>query len=213
MADDKLGVSGQLKLSQQLVMTPQLQLAIKLLSTSSAQLPALIDDWRAAHPDSLVELAVGEPDPADARELAEADAYDQPPFHLLDDSPLPREAPTDVWVFGNPPEIRANGRAFPRYKTTGAGEHEVAARWFVRALRSRTRTFEQVVRGMITIRPEIAVAKDGKKLALVPVRGIADTIQMHESTVKRVVSACRFQNVHGVFTLEARKFGIGIRPL
>ena len=38
------------RLSQQLVMTPQLQLAIRLLATPARELPAIIAEWRAAHP-------------------------------------------------------------------------------------------------------------------------------------------------------------------
>jgi Sigma-54, DNA binding domain/Sigma-54 factor, Activator interacting domain (AID) len=207
-------VVDKLKLSHQLVMTPQLQMAIKLLATPTGQLPALVDEWRAQHPGCTVALPLGAPDPADERELAEADAYDQPEFWLHDDSPLPPDPRADVWIFGNPPEVRANGRAFPRLMPYGEVEIErEAARWFIRALRNRAKAYETVMRGIVTLRPELAVARDGKKLALVPVRGIAEAIQMHESTVKRVTSACQFQNVHGVFALETRKFGIGIRPL
>jgi hypothetical protein len=35
-------------------------------------------------------------------------------------------------------------------------------------------------------------------------------LQMHESTVNRVVTACRIQNLHGVWGLVATKRGIGI---
>jgi hypothetical protein len=34
---------------------------------------------------------------------------------------------------------------------------------------------------------------------------------MHESTIKRVVAACRFQTLHGVMGFAERKGGIGFR--
>jgi len=37
---------------------------------------------------------------------------------LADPPPFPALV-ADVWVYGNPPEVRANGFAFPRFKVVG----------------------------------------------------------------------------------------------
>ncbi len=81
------------KAPQMLVMTSQLQLAIKLLSMSSKDLP--VEAWKTETP-GLDELAEAlEPDP------------DFPPWFPAIESPLPALAEVpDVWVFGNPPQAR-----------------------------------------------------------------------------------------------------------
>jgi DNA-directed RNA polymerase specialized sigma54-like protein len=191
--DDKL--RPELKLSQMLVMTPQLQMAIKLLSTPSPELPALVDEWRVRNP-GCAEEPPGAPDPAEERERE--DAPDEPPFQLLDESPLPA-AIADVWVFGDAPEVRANGRAFPRLVAIG---DSAEARWFVKALRRRAQTYEKVVRAVVTLRPEAVDGKLAKKIAL---RELAAAVEMHESTISRVVLACIFQTPHGVFGFTGKQ--------
>jgi DNA-directed RNA polymerase specialized sigma54-like protein len=192
--DDKL--RPELKLSQMLVMTPQLQMAIKLLATPTAALPALVDEWRASHPGCVEELPIGARDPAEERERE--DAPDEPPFHLLDESPLPVVA-ADVWVFGDPPEVHANGRAFPRLVATG---DSTEARWFIKALRRRAQTYETVVRALVMLRPE---AIDGKLAKKVATRELATAVGMHESTIGRVILACIFQTPHGVFSFTGKQ--------
>src|SRR4051812_25730253 len=111
----------ELKLSQQLVMTPQLQLAIKLLAVPTAELPAMLDDWRSSQtpPVELIALATDEADPLDAAEAEAAADNDMPPWYPLAEPPIPTMTqPCDVWVFGNPPRARANAFAYPRYRWT-----------------------------------------------------------------------------------------------
>ncbi len=193
---DETKLRPELALSKMLVMTPQLQLAIKLLSTPSAELPALVDEWRASHPGCAEELPPGAPDPAEERERE--DAPDEPPFQLLDAAPLPTVV-ADVWIFGDGPEVRANGRAFPRLVAIG---DSTEARWFVRALRQRARTYEKVVRALVTLRPEVVEGKLAKKIAL---RALAEAVGMHESTISRVAVACTFQTPHGVFGFTGKQ--------
>jgi hypothetical protein len=196
-----------LKLSQQLVMTPQLQMAIRLLATPSDQLPAMIADWQAQHPGALVPLATGEPDPADDAERGGSPDDDPPPFLLLDDPPLPIPADgrtADVFVFGNPPEARANRATLPRVRVAPDATADAArdATWLVRSLRQRLRSYENIVRAVVALRPELAVAVDPSTVAWPGTRAVAERVGMHESTVERVRSACTFQTVHGVYALR-----------
>lgn len=209
-------VDESLKLSMQLVMTPQLQMAIKLLSTPSSELRAMIDTWRAEHPGAVAELAVGKADPYDAFETAAAIEDGRPPFLLVDDAPLPaiEGPPIDVWVHGNPPQARANGRAFPRLEVvTEEAEALREAMWLVRALRQRARTYEAVVRAALELRPALATSTSPDKLEPIKVRAIADAIDMHESTITRVTSACRFQTIHGAIRFVTKRGKLAFSPV
>ncbi len=190
-------LKAPLKLSQQLVMTPQLQMAIRLLGTASDDLQALIDTHLAAHPGTLAVL--DGPDPLD-----DADPEDR--FRHLDASPFD-DARGDVFVVGNPPQVRANGQGYPRYRAVG---DQPEARWLVRALRQRAKTYAKVVEGLVTARPQIATAHAGDKLAPVALHELASVVGMHESTIARVVSAVTLRNLHGVVGLVAVKRGITI---
>ena len=195
------------KLSQQLAMTPQLQLAIRLLGTPTVELPALIESWQDTHPGSIAPLAPGEVDPYDEREREIAEEEGIPAWFYYDEEPFPSLG-ADVWVFGDPPQVRANGRTLPRLKAVfddGAMTRSAAdirqASWLVRGLRQRARTYENVVGALIGLRPELAIAPDPSTVAPVRYREIAELVALHESTVRRVVPACRFQTLHGVTRL------------
>lgn len=202
-----------------LVMTPQLRLAVRLVGVPTRELPALIAEWQAQHPDAIEELAPGEADPEDAREreLADAGELGDAPWSYLDEEPFPQLG-ADVWVFGNPPRARANGRGMPRYKAifndrtlTRSAADVREASWFVRSLRQRARTFEKITAVIVGLRPQLAVAPDPSELPPVKVREVAEAVGMHESTIRRVVAACRFQTLHGVMGFVERKSAIGFR--
>jgi DNA-directed RNA polymerase specialized sigma54-like protein len=172
-------------LSEQLVMTPQLQMAIKLLGTPTAELDAVIAPLREA-------IAEGDPDP------------DEDSWTYLDESPF-STADGDVFVHGNPPRARANGRVLPRYR----GVTKEGA-WLARALQQRAKTYEKIVGAIVELRPQIALAQLGEKVDAVAPRAVSDVVSMHESTIGRVVKACRIQNLHGTFGLAVGKRGITI---
>ncbi len=204
---DTPDLKTELKLSKQLVMTPQLQLAIRLLATPTAKLPVLVADWQREHPEALVPLGDGEPDPADAGEPGDSDDDAPPPLRLLAEPPLPADPDgrvADVWVFGNPPEALANRAALLRLRvsTQVAIEHVTAARWFVRALRQRLQAYQKIVQAVVTLRPELATVPLGTDVKPVKKRELADLVGMHESTIGRVASACVVQNRRAVFGLE-----------
>jgi DNA-directed RNA polymerase specialized sigma54-like protein len=204
-----------LQLSQQLVMTPQLQMAIRLLATPTRALPAMIAEWKSNHPGAITELKPGEIDPYDdrERELAAEEGFE--PFFYFDEEPLPQLG-ADVWVFGNPPRARANGRALPRLKAvfddaamTRSAVDVRQASWLVRGLRQRARTYEKIVATVIGIRPQLAIAPDPSVVEPITVDIVAETVAMHESTIRRVAAVCRFQTLHGVmrFASEGKRLG------
>ncbi|MDQ3369820.1 MAG: hypothetical protein M3680_30750, partial [Myxococcota bacterium] len=123
----------------------QQQMALELLSTRTTELLPMIDSWCETNPNCVEALAVEEADPEDSNEL-ERSAGDSRPFFFLDEAPMPPLG-ADVWIFGDPPQVRANGRAFPRLKVvTSDADAAHAARWLVRVLRRRARAYEAVVR-------------------------------------------------------------------
>lgn len=189
-------------IAQSLVMTAQLQLAIKLLSMSSNELP--VEDWKTQTP-GLDELPAGERDPLDVAEEATEPDPDHPPWFPSTESPLPvlTEIP-DVWVFGNPPQARANRHAYPRLQGTTKD-----ALWLLRALRQRARTYEKVVQAVVDARPALGVTLDPTTIQPVALRSIAEAVGMHESTIERVAQGLRFQNLHLLIglTKQGKKLG------
>jgi len=203
------------KLSQQLVMTPQLQLAIRLLGTPTRALPALIAEWQESQPGTIAELEPGEADPYDERERELASEEGFEPFFYSEEEPLPQLG-ADVWVFGNPPQARANGRALPRLKAvfddvamTRSAVDIRQASWLIRGLRQRARTYEKVVATVLRLRPQLAIAPEPSEVEPVSISAVAEGVEMHESTIRRVASVCRFQTLHGVmrFTVDGARLG------
>ncbi|MEO8705612.1 MAG: hypothetical protein ABI867_36615 [Kofleriaceae bacterium] len=194
-----------LKLSQQLVMTPQLQLAIKLLGTPTTELAALLAAWCADHPGTLTERDPDEPNPV------ELEDEEGPLWTALAEPPEPRFTGTpDVWIFGNPPQVRANAAAVPRLVAVA---DDPGARWILRAVRQRAKTYETVVRAVVAMRPQLATSLAPNTLEPVAIRAVAEAIGMHESTVSRVGSAVRFHNLHGVIAFAPRRSKLAFAPI
>jgi len=206
-------IRRQLKLSQQLVMTPQLQMAIKLLGMPSRDVAAMLDTWRAEHPGSVDELPIGVPDPGDEHERTQAAENEVEPWFFPPDGEQPLSpVETDVWIYGNPPQARAHGRAFPRLvvvATEPDGRRE--AMWLVRALRQRAKTYERVVATTVALWPELATALDPTVLAPIKIRDVAERMGMHESTITRVAGAAQFRTLHGLFAYAVAKSKLTVR--
>jgi DNA-directed RNA polymerase specialized sigma54-like protein len=194
-------------------MTPQLQMAIRMLAMTQDELFAMVADWRANHPGAIADLVPGDPEPVGAEEQDDFDERGIPIWTVLAEPPLPAAMPRpDVWVFGNPPQARANPSASPRIKavfddaTISRSAADVReASWLARAVRQRARTMEKVVAAIVQLRPQVAIALEPDKLAPASVQAVADAIGFHESTIKRVVPVTRYQTIHGVVQLvEAR---------
>lgn len=191
--------------TNRLVMTPMLQMAVRLLQTRTSELP--IAQWRQDYP-GLVDLAPGEPDEIDDHDRASAEQELVVPWEALAEPPLPVLAkPPDVFVFGNPPQARANRDAWPRWKATDRD-----AAFLVRALRQRARSYEAVTRALVALRPELALSLEPAKLEPVPVDAIAEAAGMHASTITRIAMALRFQNLHGLIALTTKGTQVGFRP-
>jgi DNA-directed RNA polymerase specialized sigma54-like protein len=215
VTDDDTKPDTPLGLNQQLVMTPQLQLAIRLLAMSTAELAEVIAEWEEGHPGSIAELAPGEVDPYDEREreLAAEEGFEA--FFYYEEEPFPQLG-ADVWVFGNPPQARANGRGLPRLKAvfddvamTRSAVDIRQASWLIRGLRQRARTYEKLVAAALRLRPRLAIAPDPSVLDPVAVDDLADELGMHESTIRRAAAACRFQTLHGVMRFAAQGKHLG----
>jgi hypothetical protein len=203
----------KLKLSQQLVMTPQLQLAIRLLGTPTRELGAVLESWLAEHPGAVEELPIGALDPGDEAERAGvADIDVEPWFYPADgDEPLSSEG-TDVWIWGNPPRARSTPRGAPRWVIVATEpDAKRAAAWLVRALRMRAKTYERVVGDVLVQRPNLATALDPTFLPAVKIRDIAERIGMHESTITRVAGAVQFRTLHGLWAFEVAKGKLSVR--
>ena len=208
------------KLSKQLQMTPQLQMAIRMLSMTQDELFRMVDDWKEAHPGAIKDLAPGDPEPISEEEQ---DLVDQglPVWGFLADAPLPPASPRpDVWVFGNPPDVRANPAATPRViavfddNTISRSAADVReASWLARALRQRAKTMEQVVATIVKLQPQAAIALEPDKLPPIAMGDIADAMGFHESTVGRVAPVTRYQTIHGVVQLAVKKTTIVQRAL
>jgi len=80
-------------------------------------------------------------------------------------------------------------------------------------VRQRAKTYEKVVRGVLAKRPRLAIAQGPTEIEPVAMTELCESTQMHESTIGRVVSACRWQNLHGVFGLEERGPKIAARSI
>jgi DNA-directed RNA polymerase specialized sigma54-like protein len=217
MADDE-----REELSQEPAMTPQLRMAIKLLSMTQDEVFAMIADWREKHPGALADLDLGEPQPISSDEQKLADEAGIPPWTFpIDAPPLPEARPRpDVWVFGNPPYARANPAASPMIKAvfddeamsrSAADVRE--ASWLARAVRQRASMQEKIVEALLRLCPQMASALEPDKLDRVSVREVANDVGMHESTIEKVASVCRYQTLHGVVQLVAVKNKIAHRAL
>src|SRR5688572_28602755 len=151
------------KLESQLVMTPQLRMALRVLSMTQDELFTMVAKWRDEHPDALADLAPGDPDPISNDEQQIADEQGIVPWSFpTGEPPLPDARPRpDVWVFGNPPQARANPAATPRVKPvfddisisqSAAGARE--ATWLARGVRQRAKTQEKIVEALVGLCPQ-----------------------------------------------------------
>lgn len=181
-----------MKLGSQLVMTPQLQLAISLLSKPHAEVATLL----AQHAAGLRELGADETDPLDARELEDAREDERAPWLWQRLPMLERvegQPEADVWLTGDPLVATANG-TLPRYATDASTTREVA--WVLRAVRQRSRTFETIAAVLVAENEVFLRTGDGKAKQL-RFSEAAQRVGMHASTIERVCSVGVMQSARG----------------
>jgi hypothetical protein len=162
---------------------PDLRLVIRLLATPSRELATMLETVRESHAGWFADV--------------EAQTAESPFGACGDDI-------ADVWVSDSPPRARANPLATPQLVlASGESGGPDEARWLANAVRQRAQMFEQVVAELVARRPEIARATDLGAIEPVSAREIGERIGAHASTILRIASVCRLQNVHGVFGIAS----------
>ncbi|MEO8703420.1 MAG: hypothetical protein ABI867_25460, partial [Kofleriaceae bacterium] len=86
-----------------------------------------------------------------------------------------------------------------------------AATWLVRGLRQRARSYEAVVRGIVELRPEIAVIHEPKAVAAVQVKELAARTTLDIDTVRRSASGLRFQTPAVIVAMVLRGESLSFR--
>ncbi|MFT3713447.1 MAG: hypothetical protein QM817_37805 [Archangium sp.] len=180
-----------MKLGQQLVMTPQLQMAIQLLSKPHAEVVAVLREQAAG----LRELNADEVDPLDANDLEEGWLWQRlPMLPRLADQPEP-----DVWLTGEPLVATANG-TLPRFFVDASTSRE--QQFVLRAVRQRARTYEKVAAVLVAAN-EAWLRSGAGEATPVKFRDVAQKIGMHESTIQRVCGAGVMQSARGLVRFDA----------
>jgi DNA-directed RNA polymerase specialized sigma54-like protein len=200
------GGPGGLKLSQALVMTPQLQMAIRLLSFGRAELverelPTLLEQ----HP--LLGSSPREPTEFDVDEEVVV-VREGPGFRALPSAlGLPAFSvgghayAFDYYPTGPTPEDRPDPMPGAKFAAERADELR-AALWVLRALEQRGRTYARVAQALVERRPAFFEEGPGR-LEPVTYRELAEDVGMHESTIDRVVTGKALRCSHGAYALDA----------
>ncbi len=76
-----------------------------------------------------------------------------------------------------------------------------SALWFIKSIEQRKRTIYKVVESIIKLQRDF-LEKGPKYLRPLTLRGVAEDIEMHESTVSRVTSGKYVYTPHGIFELK-----------
>jgi len=200
MSDD---VKRELKLSQQLVMTPQLQMAIKMLQTSTGDLHTMLDNIAGLEPAMLDDPDLLQPS---SEEMAAEQEDGRVPWSF----DVTVHGSGDVSIVGDPPVARAVRGVLPyvRVKQDADAEQKREALWFARAMRQRARTYELFTATLLARRPSLATATSPADVEPVKVRELAEEMGMHESTITRVATGIRIENSRGVLSLTSDKRGV-----
>lgn len=180
----------KLKLSQQLVMTPQLQMAIRMLSQNLESLLLELDAARKKNPMLSVQTRTTRPIgpfPPDLETIPEVYVYLEGGEVFVEPN---INAMPDIFI-GNVlvPEIdpESDSTASPLDKIP-AEKREQAREvlWLARAVQQRAKTYAKIIRAIVERAPQWFRDEDNDppKFTL---RDIAEAVGMHESTIKRVL--------------------------
>lgn len=196
---------GTPKLSQALVMTPQLQLAIKMLTFGRAdlvdfELPKMLGEY------PLVGVAQREPTEYDVDEdvivvrvgggfRALPSALGMPTFSVGGHPYAFEYYPT-----GPTPDERPDPMPGATFAPEQADEVK-AALWLLRALEQRARTYARVAQALVDRRT--AFFDEGpERLEPITYRELSDDVGMHESTISRIVNGHSLRCSHGGYQLD-----------
>jgi hypothetical protein len=210
------GFSGRLELrqSQALVMTPQLQQAIKMLQLSNLELTDFIDGEIQQNPLlERCERAGGE--------ISEIKSLDpRPGLHF--DPPVPQPVVPDILMRAQPeggwivqlntetlPRVLVNNKYYMQVREAARSKAEKdylterlhAANWLVKSLHQRATTILKVAAEIV--RQQDAFFRHGvPSLRPLILRDVADAIGMHESTISRATSNKYMATPRGLYKLE-----------
>jgi DNA-directed RNA polymerase specialized sigma54-like protein len=174
----------ELKLGQQLVMTPQLQMAIRLLGLPLPKLLLELPEMvKKAPPLETIAREVGDTgfEVCVSNDLVVTanDAY--PTFSIYGahvpltfEPPADEDADSDLMPKGHTPEEIAFARD---------------AMWLLRAIRQRARSFVKLGRALVALSPPGVFTDEGVEPTKIKLRAVAEAVGMHESTLSRMTSA------------------------
>lgn len=181
-------------MKNQLLMTPQLQQAIKLLTMPFPEVRTLLESEAARL--GLRRLTDEEVDPLDEQELAAAAEEERAPFTFSRTALGSPEA--DVWLRG---EALVSNGSLPRFVTPSGGPDKEAT-WLMRAIRQRAKTFERVAAAIVAANgPYFATTQDAP--TRLSKRALAQELGIHSSTLDRVAHTGMMESARGLSRFEA----------
>lgn len=176
----------ELKLSQQLVMTPQLQMAIRLLALPLGKLR-----------EELPELVAKTP-PLETRDRGAAPAEEWNPlpevFVSRDLVVTANDAYPSFVVYGTEvPLVLDPSIEQTEFAMTDHTPEEIAfargAIWLVRAIQQRARSYVKLARVLVEKSPKEVFTHAACVPSAMKLRDLAEAVGMHESTITRMVSS------------------------
>jgi RNA polymerase sigma-54 factor len=181
----------KLKLSQQLVMTPQLQQAIRMLSQNLEELLRELDATRKKNPMLSVQTRTTRPIgpfPPDLETIPEVyvylqggDVFVEPNINALPDIFI-----GNILVPQFDPED--DSAASPLDKVPAEKKEQAReVLWLARAVQQRAKTYVSVIRAIVMRGPPWFKDEDNDPPKFT-VREIAEEVGMHESTISRILT-------------------------
>ena len=176
-----------------LLMTPQLQQAIKLLTMPFPEVRALLESEAARL--GLRRLTDEEVDPLDEQELAAAEEEERAPFTFARVARGAVEA--DVWLRG---ETLVSNGSLPRFVTPPGGPDKEAT-WLMRAIRQRAKTFERVAAAIVGANGAYFAVTQNTPTRLSR-RALAQDLGIHSSTLDRIAHTGMLESARGLSRFE-----------
>jgi RNA polymerase sigma-54 factor len=200
--------------TQTLIMTPQLQQAIKMLQLSNLELTNFVDAEVQQNPLlERRERVVGEISKIKSLDPRPGLALDPPLAQPVVPDILMRAQPEGGWVVQlnaeTLPRVLVNNEYYLRVREATRSKAEKdyltgrlhAANWLVKSLHQRATTILKVAAEIV--RQQDAFFRYGvASLRPLILRDIADAIGMHESTISRVISDKYMDTPRGLYELK-----------
>lgn len=175
---------AEIKLGQQLMMTPQLQMAIRLLALPLPELLRELPEMvKKAPPLEVTARDVGDTgfEVSVSSDLV-VTANDVYPTFSIYGTPV-------LLTFEAPADQDADDDPMPKGHTAEEIAFARNAAWLVRAIRQRARSFVKLGRAIVTLSPPGTFTDERVEPAKIKLREVAEAVGMHESTLERMTSA------------------------